>query len=179
MHALCQVERVFQHAYCEAHSGGWLCQDGSRLLSAAAVGKLSLLPDSMGHLFASFLTEAGLMCSLSVQGLGSLCDSGAADVFSSVHHLQGRQGRHLSLIPSTTHCDGASHIHYVDHIQHVSKSQGLLVILCLPLWCGRYSQSNCSVARFLRAADALAYLCHYSGWALTPANARHEERSCS
>ena len=42
--------------------------------------------------------------------------------------------------------------------------QGLLSVLCLPSWCGRYLQSSCSVARFFRAADALAFLCHCSGY---------------
>ena len=43
--------------------------------------------------------------------------------------------------------------------------QGLLIMLCLqlPSWFGRYPQSYCSEARFFRAADALAFLCHYSG----------------
>lgn len=41
----------------------------------------------MEHLLARLITEAGFMSSLPLQGLGSLCDSGAADVLASVHHL--------------------------------------------------------------------------------------------
>ena len=41
--------------------------------------------------------------------------------------------------------------------------QRLPFTLRLPSWCARYPQIYCSVARFFRAADALAFLCNCSG----------------
>ena len=69
-------------------------------------------------------------------------------------HANGSQGRELRVVASKGR--GAAQF----------PGQGLLVVLCLPLWCNRYLQVT-ALQPLLQGCRWISLMCHWSGWVLT------------